>query len=90
MYESVKKILDKSKLMDCDVLVARDMCIAEDKLHESELREAGELIGKYYYAIAMCRRCNDEESIKRLCDLVANGEEDGIKALIDEIMKKEV
>lgn len=86
MYELVKRILDKSKETGEDVLVARDMCIAEDKQSEAELRDAGNFINAHYDAITKCRREGDNESIKELCDLVLEGNITKLKAFKEEIM----
>ena len=88
MYESVKRILDKSKETGEDVLVARDMCIAEDKDKADELRSAGELIKAHYSTITKLRREGDEESIKKLCDLVEKGDVAEIRAFKEEIEKR--
>ena len=88
MYELVKRILDKSKETGEDVLVARDMCIAEDKDKADELRSAGELIKAHYFAITKLRREGDEESIKNLCDLVAMGIVSDICAFKEEIEER--
>lgn len=88
MYELVKRILDKSKETGEDILVARDMCIAEDKPNEAELRKAGELIDTHYDAIAKCRRENDEASIEKLCSIVVGGNASAIRAFKKEIMER--
>ncbi|MBQ3118160.1 MAG: hypothetical protein IJC10_00145 [Clostridia bacterium] len=88
MYELVKRILDKSKETGEDVLVARDMCIAEDKPNEAELRKAGEFIGAHYDVITKCRREKDEASIEKLCDLVANGTPDDIRTFKAEVLER--
>ena len=88
MYELVKRILDKSKETGEDVLVARDMCIAEDKACEDKLRAAGEFIDKHYDMIAVCRRRGDNGSIEKLCDVVANGTPADIRAFKKEIMER--
>lgn len=88
MYELVKRILDKSKEKDEDILVARDMCIAEDKLCDAELRAAGEFINEHYDVIAKCRREGDEASIEKLCAVVANGTPEEIKAFKAEILER--
>ena len=88
MYELVKRILDKSKETGEDVLVARDMCIAEDKACEDNLRAAGEFIDKHYDVIAVCRRRGDNKSIEKLCDVVANGTPADIRAFKKEIMER--
>lgn len=88
MYELVKRILDKSKETGEDILVARDMCIAEDKPREAELREAGEFIGAHYDAITKCRREKDEASIEKLCAVVANGTPEEVRAFKAEILER--
>ena len=88
MYKLVKRTLDKSKETGEDVLVARDMCIAEDKDNADKLRSAGELIKAHYSAITKLRREGDEESIKKLCELVATGNVAEIRAFKEEIEKR--
>ena len=88
MYELVKRILDKSKETGEDVLVARDMCIAEDKSNADELRAASELIKAHYSTITKLRREGDEESIKKLCDLVAAGDVVKIREFKEEIEER--
>lgn len=88
MYELVKRILDKSKETGEDILVARDMCIAEDKPNETEFRKAGEFISAHYDVITKCRREDDEASIEKLCDVVANGTPEEIRAFEKEILER--
>lgn len=88
MYKFVKRILDKSKETGEDVLVARDMCIAEDRENADKLRSASELIKAHYSVITKLRRERDEESIKELCDLVAMGIVADIRAFKEEIEKR--
>ena len=88
MYELVKRILDKSKETGEDVLVARDMCIAEDRENAEVIKAAGELISKHYDTIAKCRRENDEASIEKLCGLVVNGTPEEIRAFKKEIEER--
>lgn len=88
MYELVKRILDKSRETGEDVLVARDMCVAEEQegMAKAELRAAGDFISEHYDAITKCRREDDEASIEKLCDVVANGTPEDIRACKKEIM----
>ena len=88
MYELVKRILDKSKETGEDVLVARDMCIAEDKENAEALREAGKVIKAHYDTIAKCRREGDNESIAKLCDLIAKGDAEEIRAFKAEVAER--
>lgn len=88
MYELVKRILDKSKETGEDILVARDMCIAEDKDKSDKLRSASELIKAHYSVITKLRREGDEESIKKLCDLVETGDVAQIRAFKEEIEER--
>lgn len=88
MYKLVKRILDKSRETGEDILVARDMCIAEDKPNEAKLRQAGEFICAHYDAITKCRRENDEVSIEKLCAVVANGTLEEIRTFKKEIMER--
>ena len=88
MYESVKRILDKSKETGEDVLAARDMCIAEDRDNEDALRSASELIAAHYFTIAGLRRVSDEASIKKLCELVASGDKLALREFKEEIEER--
>ena len=88
MYKLVKRILDKSKETGEDVLVARDMCIAEDKENADKLREAAEFINAHYDVITKCRRENDDKSIEKLCDVVANGTPEDIRVYKNEILER--
>lgn len=87
MYELVKRILDKSKETGDDVLTAYDKVAAEIG-RSDELKEAKELINKHYDVITKCRREKDEEAIKKLCDVVANGTPADIRAYKEEIMER--
>ena len=88
MYELVKRILDKSKETGEDVLVARDMCIAESKENADKLRSASDFIKAHYSVITKLRRERDEESIKKLCDLVATGNVAEIRTFKKEIEER--
>jgi len=88
MYENVKKILDKSRETGEDILVSRDMCIAEDKENAENLKGAFKLIDKHYDIITKCRRENDDASIERLCDLIAKGDSEELKAFEKEIKER--
>ena len=84
MYELVLKILDASRDKDVDVLVAYDM-VANEIGYTDELKNARNFIKKYYYTITKCRRAKDNESIKTLCDLVAEGTIEKIRDFEEEI-----
>ena len=88
MYELVKRILDKSKETGEDLLVARDMCIAEDKENKDALESAYNLIRAHYDVITKCRREDDDASIEKLCQVVMNGTPEDIRAFKKEIMEK--
>ena len=88
MYELVKRILDKSKETGEDVLVARDMCIAEDKENEEALKSACNLIRAHYDVITKCRREDDDASIEKLCQVVMNGTPEDIREFKKEIMER--
>ena len=88
MYELVKRILDKSKETGEDVLVARDMCIAEDKENSDVLKSAYNLIRAHYDVVTKCRREKDEPSIAKLCDVVMNGTPEDIRTFKREILER--
>ena len=88
MYELVKRILDKSKETGEDVLVARDMCIAEDKENSDALKSAYNIIRAHYDVVTKCRREKDEPSIAKLCDVVMNGTPKDIRAFKKEILER--
>ena len=88
MYELVKRILDKSKETGEDILVARDMCIAEDEENAEALKSACNLIRAHYDTITKCRREGDEASIEKLCEVVASGTPEDIRVFKKEIMEK--
>jgi len=88
MYELVKRILDKSKETGEDVLVARDMCIAEDRENAEKLRSASELIKAHYSTITKLRRENDNESIAELCGLIAAGDNFALREFKEKIEKR--
>ena len=87
MYELVKRILDKSRDANVDVLVAHDMVAAEIG-HSDELKKAKEIINKKYDTITKCRRLRDNDAIKTLCDLIEEGNPNKIRAFEDEIEKR--
>lgn len=87
MYELVKRILDKSRDADVDVLVAYDMVAAEIG-HSDELKKAKEIINKKYDTITKCRRLGDNDAIKTLCDLIEEGNPNKIRAFEDESEKR--
>ena len=68
MYENIIKILDKSKNSIVDILVARDMIIAEENANFDEMKQASDFIGKYYDTITKCRRLGDNDTIKALVE----------------------
>ena len=79
MYENIIKILDKSKVKNVDILVARDMIIAEEKANFDEMKQASDFIGKYYDTITKCRRLGDNDTIKALVEADDKGRKEIIK-----------
>lgn len=88
MYELVKRILDKSKETGEDVLVARDMCVAEDRENAGAIRAAGDFISEHYDAVTKCRRENDEAAIEKLCELAASGDAVALRKFKEEIKER--
>ena len=86
LYENIKKILDCAKEKDVDILVAREILIAENKEAETELASACTVLLGYYKLITTCRRNEDEESIKKLCELYEKEDHTAIRELIKEIL----
>lgn len=88
MYELVKGILDISRDRDVDVSVAYDMYAQENGGYTDEVKDARKVIEKHYFTIAKCRRAGDNESIRKLCDLVAEGDVNAIRDFVEEIEKR--
>ena len=84
LYKNVKAILDLSKEKEVDVLVARDMLIAENTEDKAEIVKASDFIHTHYNAVTKCRRMGDDAKIEKLCDLHQNDAE-AFKALLEEI-----
>lgn len=84
LFKNVKAILDTSKEKEVDVLVARDMLIAENPEDKVEIMKASDFIHTYYPAVTKCRRMGDDGKIEKLCDLHQSDAE-AFKALIEEI-----
>lgn len=84
LYEYVKLILDTAKAKEVDLLVARDMLIAEDKAKEAELTAACKFAMVYYKFITACRVAGDDETIEKLCQLYEEDKFDEIQELISE------
>ena len=77
LFEDVKKILDVSREKDVDILVARDMIIAENNRDEETIKEmfsACNFIDAFYDFITSCRVNNEEEKIKIICELYEAGD----------------
>lgn len=69
LFENVMAILNKCRDEDLnDVLVAKDMLIAENKSNSEAIREAGKFLSKYYYQITKCNRLGLIDKIKEICD----------------------
>lgn len=84
LYEVITKILDKSKEKGVDVLVARDMLIAEDNILEAGvIRSAYKKLSDYYTPITTFRRENKPELIKELCTLIEADDNKGIKSFLN-------
>lgn len=84
LFKNVKAILDTSKEKEVDVLVARDMLIAENPEDKPEIMKADDFIRDYYSAVTKCRRMGDDAKIEKLCDLHQTDAE-AFKALLEEI-----
>lgn len=85
LFENVTKILNCSKEKGVDILVSRDMLIAEDKGNKErtkELFDACNFIGAFYDYITACRVANDEESIKKICELYEQGDIISVRKII--------
>lgn len=84
LYEVITKILDKSKEKRVDILVARDMLIAEDNVLEADvIRSAYKKLSNYYTPITTFRRENKPELIKELCNLIESDDNKGIKSFLN-------
>ena len=85
LFKNVTKILNCSKEKGVDILVARDMLIAEDKSNDErtkQLFDACNFIGVFYDFMTDCRVGNDEESIKKICELYEQGDTISIRKFI--------
>ena len=78
MFENIIKILDKSKNAKVDILVARDMVIAEENIPYKEMNKASDLIGRYYETIVKCYKTNDFDTIKKLAESNSRDEREAI------------
>lgn len=88
MYELVKGILDISRERGVDLSVAYNMYATENGGYTDEVKDARKVIEKHYFTIAKCRRADDNESIRKLCDLVAEGDGKAIRDFVEEIEKR--
>lgn len=84
LFKNVKAILDTSKEKEVDVLVARDMLVAENPEGKADIVKASDFIHDYYDAVTKCRRMGDDATIEKLCDLHQSDAE-AFKALLEEI-----
>ena len=84
LFKNVKAILDTSKEKEVDVLVARDMLIAENPEDKAEIMKASDFINAHYTAVTKCRRMGDDAKIEKLCELHQTDAE-AFKALLEEI-----
>ena len=87
MYENIIKILDKSKSGNVDILVARDMIIAEEKANFDEMNQASDFISAYYDTITKCRRLGDNDTIKALVEADNAERKKIIKEVADRVEK---
>ena len=82
LFENVMAILNKCRDAGLnDVLVAKDMLIAENRGNAEAIREAGNFLSKYYHQITKCNRLGLIDKIKEIC----NAKDD--KNKLDEIFK---
>ena len=84
LFKNVLAILNCSKVKGVDILVARDMLLAEDRTPErkNELFMACNFIGAFYDFITSCRMANDEESIKKICELYEQGDIIAVRKIV--------
>lgn len=84
LFKNVLAILNCSKVKGVDILVARDMLLAEDRTPErkDELFMACNFIGAFYDYITDCRMVNDEESIKKICELYEQGDIIAVRKIV--------
>ena len=85
LYENIKKILDKAKEEDIQILTAKDILIKNDPEAE-QLEKDYEVLKTYYKFITTCRRNENEEAIKKLCELYEKEDHEAIRELIKEIL----
>lgn len=88
MYGLVKRILDKSREKDVDVLVAADMVAAGGIGHTKELQDAKGVIDKYYDTITKLRRERNEAAIETLCICIESGNLDAVNTIVAETAKR--
>lgn len=88
LYENLILILDTSREKDVDVIIAEQMAVSEARENTAGIRVAGDFLEKHYDAITKCRRMDDNETIKKLCELSVS-DEAAFKALLNEIIERE-
>ena len=84
MYELVKKILETSKENKVDIGVAYDM-IANATAYTDELKQAFEILRRYYEVITELRRKHKEADINIICKMAEKGNDIGIQHHIENL-----
>lgn len=87
MYNYVKKILDKGKEKDVDLLVARDMLFVDASEEEVEfLKKACEILTSgYYEVITTLRREGREAELEEFCTYIENDDRIAIREKMEEL-----
>lgn len=84
MFKFVKAILDKSKEMDVDILVAKAMVLRDYPDSLEVINAAYNIIDKYYDEITAFRRDGTDDNIKELVELVESGDTDNLTKYLKE------
>lgn len=88
MYkENIKKILDMSKNEKCDIGVACDKIIHSGE-DADKMREALNVLRRYYEPITSCRRNGLKENEEIILNLIDTADETAVKAYINELKRK--
>lgn len=86
LYNNVIAILEKCKNAELnDVLVAKDMLIAENREKAEDIREASDFLGKYYAQITKCNRLGLVDKIKEICEHA--NDNGALKKIFEELAK---
>lgn len=88
LYDNIKKILDKAKEEDIQILTSKDILLKNNPEAE-QLEKDYEVLKTYYKFITACRRNGDEENIKKLCELYEKGEHKVLTELITKYLAED-